>query len=351
MKIKDYCFKTEEFHLHDLPDLLPEDALLLDIETTGFKADYQTIYLIGCGFRRGEEITVRLFFAETPEAEAEVLCAFLDLLRDFDRLITFNGETFDLPFLEKRFSKHGLLCNIREKTSTDLFKIAKSHKKWLDLEHYNQKTLEHFFGIFREDQYDGGRLIQVYKQNAAAPDEEAQRLLLLHNMEDVKGMVSLLPITELSMLSLPDFKEMSLAVEKPQEWIFSGTLSRKSNLHLRIKREYFFLQVEEDSYRAVIRPFVGKMKYFYPDYKNYVYIADENLLLPKSLASAIDKSRIKKATRDICFAEKEGYFLPNVLHTDEREFRFACTDKDAYIEVLPGSVTPRFVSEFITASV
>ena len=349
MKTRDYSFQTSDFHLFGIEGLLYEDALLLDIETTGFRAEYQSIYMIGFGFRKGDRLQIRLFFAETQEAEKEVLEAAADFASSFSSVITFNGEMFDLPFLKKRYSLHHLPDPFAAKNSTDLFKIAKKHKKWLDLNHYNQKTLEQFFGLFREDQYDGGKLIEVYKRQASFPSSSDEDLLFLHNMEDVKGMVSLLPLRELSLLERPEFECVTLDTSHASEFLFLGKLKQKTNLHLRHRAEYVFLQIEEEEYRAVIHPYCGKLKYFYPDYKNYVYIPDEHLLLPKVLASSIDKSRQVKATKENCFTEKEGYFLPNILHTDEREFKESAKDKQTFVEIDPKGLSENYICEFLKA--
>ena len=351
MKIRDYTFPLGDFHLNNLDLLLQSDALLLDIETTGFRADYQSIYMIGCGFLKENSLQIRLFYAASEDEEAEILKAALEFSSDFSSVITFNGEMFDLPFLKKRYSLHHLPDPFSSKVSTDLFKIAKKYKKWLDLSHYNQKTLEQFFGLFREDQYDGGRLIEVYKRQASSPSSSDEELLFLHNMEDVKGMVSLLPLREFSLLDRPEFEEVTLDTSHEKELLFLGKLKQKTNLHLRRKTDYVFLQIEEEDYRAVIRPYCGKLKYFYPDYKNYVYIPDEHLLLPKVLASSIDKSRQVKATKENCFTEKEGYFLPNILHGDEREFKESAKDKQTFVEIDPKGLSENYICEFLKAYV
>ena len=93
--------------------------------------------------------------------------------------------------------------------------------------------------------------------------------------------------------------------------------------------------------------FIGTLKYYFKDYKNYVYVPDENLLLPKALSTSIDKSRIQKATKEQCFAAKEGMFLPNLLKLDEREFKKDFSSKETYIEIDPKEVSFRFLENYI----
>ena len=84
-------------------NFLVPDTILLDIETTGLSASRHFIYCIGCSYLSSDKediITIRLFFAENPEQEPELLTALAKLLDTHKTIITFNGNAFDLPFLK-----------------------------------------------------------------------------------------------------------------------------------------------------------------------------------------------------------------------------------------------------------
>ena len=57
-----------------------------------------------------------------------------------------------------------------------------------------QKDQENATGLFREDLYSGGELIEVYKKYLLSGDEHLLEILCLHNKEDVEGMLKLLPL-------------------------------------------------------------------------------------------------------------------------------------------------------------
>ena len=71
--------------------IFTEQALFFDIETTGFSSAHTQVYLIGCASRRGSHLMIDQFFAEQPSDESEILTAFMQFIKDFDTLITFNG--------------------------------------------------------------------------------------------------------------------------------------------------------------------------------------------------------------------------------------------------------------------
>ena len=56
------------------------NLLFFDIETTGFSGDYASVYLIGCVWHDGNTWILTQYFAETRDAEEEVLDAFFALL-------------------------------------------------------------------------------------------------------------------------------------------------------------------------------------------------------------------------------------------------------------------------------
>lgn len=88
----------------DHPDLIMQDALFIDIETTGLSSQKHFIYCIGTAYRSGDQLSILQWIAENRSEETNVLNAFLQLLhkQHFKTILTFNGRTFDLPFIEKR---------------------------------------------------------------------------------------------------------------------------------------------------------------------------------------------------------------------------------------------------------
>ena len=190
----------------------PEKLVFFDIETTGFSADYNTVYLIGCIWPEGDQLRFIQWFADTKTAEADVLNAFFEFLKNFRTLVHFNGDMFDIPFVTKRAGTLKLTPTFDCVESIDIFRRIKPFKKLLGLPDMKQKTIERFLKISREDLYNGGELIEVYLDYLKTRDEEEKRLLLLHNEDDLKGMPSLLPV-----LFYPDFFAQDFTLSSVRE--------------------------------------------------------------------------------------------------------------------------------------
>ena len=76
----------------------------------------------------------------------------------------------------------------------DIYRRIVPYKSFLRLPNCKQKTLEQFLGIKREDTYSGGELISVYHTYVKTPTDYGFQALALHNADDMKGMLQILPL-------------------------------------------------------------------------------------------------------------------------------------------------------------
>jgi uncharacterized protein YprB with RNaseH-like and TPR domain len=81
-------------------------SLYIDIETTGFVGEGNIVTHIGAGHVQNRHMVVDTFFTAHPADERETLLKFKRFAHRFDQVVTFNGRTFDLPFLSERFRTH-----------------------------------------------------------------------------------------------------------------------------------------------------------------------------------------------------------------------------------------------------
>lgn len=319
------------------------DALFFDIETTGFSPSYSTVYLIGCCSRQNDSLIIEQFFAETPKEEATVIDAFCKRLEQFGTVITFNGIGFDIPFLTARCKTLHLPEHFCDFEYLDLYKAASKLKFALQLPNFKQKSIECFLGIDREDRFNGGELIEVYKSYVRRPEYEALYLLKQHNYDDVLGMPALLSILSYTRFFESDCVVTEIdAAESPsmdgttvsKELIF--TLSSEVSLPKRIscRFEEFYLTAEGNTSKLSVRLYDGELKFFLDNPKDYYYLPEEDTAYPKSIASGVDKAHKKQATKATCFTKKSGIFLPQYESIVTPEFRIhSPKEKKSYFEL------------------
>ena len=97
---------TGELELSSLRHLGLARALFLDLETCGLSSN--PVFLAGTMFWNGEDFVLRQYFARHYGEEAGLLAAVAEQARGFEALITFNGKSYDAPFLAARALTHGV---------------------------------------------------------------------------------------------------------------------------------------------------------------------------------------------------------------------------------------------------
>ena len=298
--------------------IFTENSLFFDIETTGFSAARTSLYLIGCAARKENLLIVDQFFAETPADESDVLHAFLDYLQNFDTIITFNGIGFDIPYLTNKCQKYKIPEPFSAYEYVDIYKMISGFRFLFALPNLKQKTVEQFIGLEREDAYNGGELIDVYKACQKNPDKKLISLLKQHNYEDVIDMPKLLSVLSYVKLFEGAFNVTSVCANesvsydgKPcREILFSMQNIFPVPKRVSCHYEDFHLVVDTDQTTLCVRLYTGELKYFLSDYKNYWYLPEEDLAIPSSLAASIPKERRKKATAGTCYKKKNAIFVP-----------------------------------------
>lgn len=327
---------------YDISRIAPtKELLFLDIETTGFTARSSYLYMIGCAYHvDGHWCTIQ-WMAEKYDEEAAVLNAFFAFLKDFKYIIHFNGNQFDLPYLTQKCEQLGLDYSFDGYTGIDIYKRLSPCKVFLGLSNCKQKTMEQYLGINRTDAFTGGELIGVYHDFVKSPSDFARTSLLLHNEDDLKGMLQILP-----MLSYYDLLHDSLRVKKAsassytdfhginrQELVLALELptALPKPLTAHANNCYFRGEGNEGSIRVPI--YAEEMKYFYAAYHDYYYLPEEDVALHKSVAGFVDNDHRVQATAATCYTRKTSKYLPMWENLFEPVFCREYRSKDIFFEL------------------
>jgi uncharacterized protein YprB with RNaseH-like and TPR domain len=99
-----------EVELSSLRWLGLERALFLDLETCGLASS--PVFLAGTMHWNGGDFVLRQYFARHYGEEAALLAAVSEQARGFDSLVTFNGKSYDAPFLAARALTHGVTLQL-----------------------------------------------------------------------------------------------------------------------------------------------------------------------------------------------------------------------------------------------
>lgn len=335
----------KRLHLNINAENLPDGALFLDIETTGLKKETTHIYLFGCMSRDDDGTWLfRQWFLDSPFEEGEALTDIIDYITKFKILVHFNGDRFDLPFLDYHARERSLSSPFLEMSSLDIYKKVKPLKKLFHMENARLKSFERLLGVYREDKYGGGELIDVYRTYQKNQSPELLKLLLLHNEEDVIGMADLLELLPYAGFFEKDAEMISAPPEvislDEREIFLRFALPASHRLGAVSFIDEIFFGLKDNHIDLKLPICCGELKYFYPHHKEYYYLPKEDIAVHKSLATYVNPAFRERATAENCYTRCSGSFFPLLPGCDARAFKksadgepYALLDENALNDV------------------
>lgn len=318
MKTLNYKFKQlkTEYDLSLLGN--PQNLLFVDIETAGLSSKTASIYLIGACYYNDDIWNGIQWFAENTEDETDIINSFFGFASNYTTLIHFNGNQFDLPFILGRCERLGLPYTFEKFEGIDIYKRVVNCKHFLQLPNCKQKSIEKFLKLDRDDKYTGGELIQVYKDYLKTHSKESEELLLLHNKDDLKGMLSILPILAYGDIFNKPVRATKVQAnyyrdlngKKQQELIIRLKLTSSVPVPLSYHANDCYVTAEGNHAALRVPVYTEELKYFYTNYKEYYYLPLEDVAMHKSVASFVDKEHRVPATAATCYTRKYSSYLP-----------------------------------------
>ena len=165
--------------------------MFLDLETTGLAAT--PLFLAGTAFMDRDKLKVVQLLARDYSEEAAVVSILDDLLSRFDTCITFNGKSFDIPYLRERSKYHKI----------DL----RSAPRHFDLLHHARRAWKHclpncrlitlewyILGRRRIGDVPGWEVPCIYHDFVHTKDARRLTVVIRHNLMDILSMAELLVI-------------------------------------------------------------------------------------------------------------------------------------------------------------
>lgn len=325
------------------PEINLEQSIFFDIETTGFSSKSSKLYMIGCLYinTKTETFHTTQWFLDDYKDEAALILSFIEFSKSYSTLIHYNGLGFDIPYMEDKCIKYNIIFDFMHFKHIDLYKCVSKIKNLFKIENLKQKTMEQFFSLNREDIFSGGDLISVYSEYMQSKNEHSMNLLLLHNYEDIQGMLTLLDILSytyifnekyvLKTLSINDYISRDEIPKK--EVIIELQLDTPIPKRVSLGTNEFYMTAFNDKLRIKIEVYTEELKFFYPNYKDYYYLPEEDMSIHKSVAFYVDKNFRVKAKAANCYSKKTGKFLPQYAEVVTPYFKKEYNDKETYFEV------------------
>lgn len=294
--------------------LIDPETVILDIETTGLSRKNDLIITIGLLYGSDDEVVTEQYFAESLTDEVKLIENFLDRIRSFDSVLTYNGDSFDLPFIREKINFYGFEdFNAKQ---IDLYKTVRKYKDILGLQKTNQKEVEKYLHIERRENLKGSDVALLYKNFLlkGASSEE----IILHNKYDLINFHKILKIeeviadkmtveTDLGIFAIKDFKVNKNLLTLTGATSCKNIFYNRDNYEMQVRGNTFTLEIflEEESYDTQSKcKFINRNKL--PEVKDYSQIEFPAALYPISLGRKIFTKNIVDLGKEIIKQEMKA---------------------------------------------
>jgi len=181
-----------EPRLASVPDWASR-MVFFDIETTGLSGGAGTVaFLVGCGWFEEDSFRVRQWLMTGPAGERVLLDSLARTLCDASLLVTFNGRTFDVPFMQMRWAFHRQTDPIEELPHFDMLPTAR--RLWKHREDDAACSLtaleRSVLGFHRFDDVPGSEIPVRYFQFLRTGEPSLLEGVLEHNRLDVISLAA-----------------------------------------------------------------------------------------------------------------------------------------------------------------
>lgn len=247
---------------------ISKDTCFFDIETTGFNRDLDIIYLIGILYFDIQEDSwiVSQYFAEKLKDERQLIIEATKFLIGFNTIINYNGNSFDIPFVNHKLKSFKTNLYLDPSKSLDLYAFIRKNKALLEIESLKLKTVEEYLGIYRNDIYSGKDCIGFYKDYILNGSSELKDRLLTHNFEDLYYLVDIIDIVDI----IKDKKSFKLVkgqdtfeflVEEMKSYrdklILEGSVKGLGQNIIYYEDQFSIIVENQESFEIILYPYRG----------------------------------------------------------------------------------------------
>lgn len=175
--------------LKSLNSLDPFNLKFMDIETLGLSS--APIILLGIAEINGKYIESNQYLLRDKEEEPALIEAYLSHIDEASVHVTYNGASFDIPFIKNRARLYRMDCNLNQ-THFDLMYPARNLWKNV-LPNYKLTTIEEkIFNIKREDDVPGAFIPDYYETYLATKNIGPLIPIIEHNRMDIVSLADFL---------------------------------------------------------------------------------------------------------------------------------------------------------------
>ncbi|WP_069997625.1 ribonuclease H-like domain-containing protein [Cellulosilyticum sp. I15G10I2] len=277
---------------------------LLDIETTGLSKTNDCIICIGIVYKKNDmSVSSIQWFAENRSDEVKILKSFLEFCTAYQKVYTYNGKRFDIPFILARLESHGL--------NSDSFKslLFIDMKETLCILNPKRLSIENVLGYQRKTSVTGKELVSLYKLFENTQLITYQTIILNHHLEELGSLLSFYEYYN-TLYQLSSCQLIEIARNNDTLQIaLQVTFNFHTHCDIQLEGTSLSWQPNTSIIYLKIMLYTGVFKKFLTPAKDYYLIKGQNQLIHKSVAQFIAKDLKVKVSKKQCFVTKAGTFI------------------------------------------
>lgn len=308
--------KTYNNHL----DKIYKESFFFDIETSGLSHKFSSIISITVLLYKENKYQICQLFCEHKIDEEEMIKYFKELIKGKKYIVTYNGNTFDIPFMTCKAQLYDIELNLNELIKIDLYNDMRVLRKKIEIDNLKLKSVEKYFDIRRCDTFSGEEIIILYEAYKIDPKKEFSQLILQHNFEDVFN----LPILFNEILKLYDeiiaLNNIILKINYDNFSIKKNTLIMAINIitNLAVKHTHrsFHYDLLVDTNSQILNIKIPVNHFKNEEITSFYYLKNEDFNLKKyTIIEGIKKNLIPIQFNDTKFNQNITRIIKNILNS------------------------------------
>lgn len=257
---------SETIKISDFTKKYFKDRTLLKIETTGLSKFSDSILMVATLDVNSGLLNINYISNLKDEIE---------LINNIStkNLITFNGNSFDLAFIEEKFKFYKM--NFATENNFDLHEYLKNFNFILNLSSLKQREIEKYLGLVRPKYISGFKVANSIKQYLISKDSDKLSEVIQHAKDSLIYLEKSLNIVEQIEDNINfkiqnyDFRIETLDFKNNFLTVLGQTSFEKD---LEINSFYHFIKVSKNNFKLTIEVKDGK----YSDDELVFYVLNKN---------------------------------------------------------------------------
>lgn len=159
---------------------------LFDIETTGLNRKKDFMYMFGICKKENDNLLFIQYYIEDEKDEKDLILKLNEILKE-DKIISYNGDRFDFPFVRKKAIKYNVeIDNFKKIKNIDIYREFQKINLFLNEKSLKAINLGKRLGLCVHDHVNNDEMPKIFKMYQDLKDKKLLSKLIYHNYIDLK---------------------------------------------------------------------------------------------------------------------------------------------------------------------